>query len=261
MVTAAQIAANRRNALKSTGPRTAAGKSASSRNALRHGLAAQAAVVRGEDPADFERFRAELRQALAPRNWREEGLAETAVDAAWRMRRAWRAEAALFNRQGRLYLAPSGFRALLILQRYEMSAHRRFHRAIAMLERGRTLVERKRLTARSRSRRGCHARACRYMSRASRNRSTAAATARNRRLRATNPISRPCTDSQPLGVVRVWSSHRSRLAFAENRLSSWKSARKTRQTAKNSFESAPAWPPFVGGRRAPPHHPQPIALS
>jgi hypothetical protein len=34
-----QVAANRRNGLKSQGPRTAAGKGISSRNALRHGLA------------------------------------------------------------------------------------------------------------------------------------------------------------------------------------------------------------------------------
>ena len=38
MATAKQIAANRRNAQRSTGPRTAAGRSMSSRNALRHGL-------------------------------------------------------------------------------------------------------------------------------------------------------------------------------------------------------------------------------
>src|SRR5947207_703029 len=38
MATARQIAANRRNAQRSTGPRSAAGKSISSRNALRHGL-------------------------------------------------------------------------------------------------------------------------------------------------------------------------------------------------------------------------------
>jgi hypothetical protein len=38
MATEKQIAANRRNAQRSTGPRTAAGKSISSRNALRHGL-------------------------------------------------------------------------------------------------------------------------------------------------------------------------------------------------------------------------------
>jgi hypothetical protein len=84
MATAAQIAANRRNALKSTGPRTAAGKAASSRNALRHGLRARSAVVLGEDLRDFERFRAELRAALAPRGGREERLAETVVHAAWR---------------------------------------------------------------------------------------------------------------------------------------------------------------------------------
>lgn len=40
MATPAQIAANRRNALKSTGPRTAAGKARSRMNALKHGLRA-----------------------------------------------------------------------------------------------------------------------------------------------------------------------------------------------------------------------------
>jgi hypothetical protein len=38
MATEKQIAANRANALKSTGPRTAAGRAKSSRNAYRHGL-------------------------------------------------------------------------------------------------------------------------------------------------------------------------------------------------------------------------------
>jgi hypothetical protein len=36
-----QVEANRRNALKSTGPRTEAGKQVSRRNALRHGLTAE----------------------------------------------------------------------------------------------------------------------------------------------------------------------------------------------------------------------------
>jgi hypothetical protein len=38
MATEKQIAANRANAQKSTGPKTAAGRSRSSRNAVRHGL-------------------------------------------------------------------------------------------------------------------------------------------------------------------------------------------------------------------------------
>src|SRR5258708_7745965 len=40
MTSTSKIAANRRNSQKSCGPRTAAGKSVASRNALRHGLAA-----------------------------------------------------------------------------------------------------------------------------------------------------------------------------------------------------------------------------
>ena len=46
MATPAQIAANRRNALRSTGPRTVAGKARSSRNASRQGRAFE------PDPAD-----------------------------------------------------------------------------------------------------------------------------------------------------------------------------------------------------------------
>jgi len=142
MATAKQIAANRRNALRSTGPRTAAGRFASSRNALRHGLTARRAVVCDEDAHHFQRFRAEMRTALAPRGAREELLAETAVEAAWRLRRAARAEAAFFNRAGSWDEAFSDDgRELDALRRYEVAADRAFHRALALLERGRAGFE------------------------------------------------------------------------------------------------------------------------
>jgi hypothetical protein len=110
------------------------GKAASSRNALRHGLAARAVVVLDEDPQDFERFRAELQTALAPRCGLEQVLAETVVHAAWRRRRAARAEAALFNRGPAL----PELRELMTLVGYEAAADRAFHRALGLLERGRT---------------------------------------------------------------------------------------------------------------------------
>src|ERR1022692_661146 len=51
--TEAQINANRENAKKSTGPRTAEGKAASSRNRLLHGLRANKHILLDEDPEEF----------------------------------------------------------------------------------------------------------------------------------------------------------------------------------------------------------------
>ena len=45
MTSSAKVVANRRNALRSTGPRTVEGKSRSSRNAFRHGLLSNIPVL------------------------------------------------------------------------------------------------------------------------------------------------------------------------------------------------------------------------
>jgi hypothetical protein len=60
MATAAQIAANRRNALKSTGPKTALGKAKSSRNAHKHGVYSE--ISEGEVSAIVDMIEAELRR-------------------------------------------------------------------------------------------------------------------------------------------------------------------------------------------------------
>src|SRR6516162_10827889 len=54
-----QIEANRRNALKSTGPKTEAGKQASRRNAVRHGLTETVIGVL-EDAEDYRAFEAAI---------------------------------------------------------------------------------------------------------------------------------------------------------------------------------------------------------
>lgn len=60
-----QIEANRRNAALSTGPATAAGKAASARNALTHGLTTQSPILPGESEEEFLAHRDFYRGAYA----------------------------------------------------------------------------------------------------------------------------------------------------------------------------------------------------
>src|SRR5215472_14153317 len=53
-----QIEANRRNALRSTGPKTEAGKEVSRCNAVRHGLTAETVIGALEDAEDYKAFEA-----------------------------------------------------------------------------------------------------------------------------------------------------------------------------------------------------------
>ena len=98
MASPAQITANRRNAAKSTGPRTADGKAVTARNALRHGLTAEQVVLFDETAESFAAFHAALRAAYAPADAVEEELVERIVICAWRLRRAARVEAGLIER-------------------------------------------------------------------------------------------------------------------------------------------------------------------
>ncbi len=79
MATAAQIAANRRNAQKSTGPRTPEGNAVVAQNAIKHGLLAQEVVIKGEDPGEFALYRDGMLVELAPAGQMELMLAERIV--------------------------------------------------------------------------------------------------------------------------------------------------------------------------------------
>jgi len=96
MASVAQIQANRSNAQKSTGPRTAQGKAVASQNAVKHGLLAEQVVIHGEDPAQFDLYREGMLADLAPVGGIETMLAERAVSLAWRLRRAERLHSAVF---------------------------------------------------------------------------------------------------------------------------------------------------------------------
>lgn len=80
-----------------TGPRTPEGKAISSRNALKHGLAAKAVVIFDEDAAEYESFRAGFVERLAPAGAVEEFLVDRVVACAWRLRRVVRVEREVFE--------------------------------------------------------------------------------------------------------------------------------------------------------------------
>jgi len=90
MVTNAQIQANRLNAQKSTGPKTAEGKAVVAQNAVKHGLFARGNVIKCEKQADFDCFRDELLSGLSPVGGVEAMLAERVVSLSWRLKRAER---------------------------------------------------------------------------------------------------------------------------------------------------------------------------
>jgi hypothetical protein len=60
MASLSQIEANRRNAFRSTGPKTEAGKRRSRRNAVRHRLTAETVIEVLEDPEVYRSLPARL---------------------------------------------------------------------------------------------------------------------------------------------------------------------------------------------------------
>src|SRR3954451_9723332 len=87
MATKLQIAANRANSRKSTGPRTSEGKTASSANAIKSGIYAKATLIPGEDPADYDALRAEHYLQFAPANPDERDLLDLMIKYKWQLRR------------------------------------------------------------------------------------------------------------------------------------------------------------------------------
>src|SRR4051794_16194800 len=82
-----QLEANRKNAAKSTGPKTIAGKAVSSQNAITYGFTACAVVLSTEDGGLFRKLREELHAQLRPVGPVENDLVNEIAAARWRQRR------------------------------------------------------------------------------------------------------------------------------------------------------------------------------
>jgi len=162
MSTEKRIIANRRNAQKSTGPKTPEGKARSRLNALKHGLLAKDVVLHDEKDEDFVAMLEAFYEDCQPVGHLEESLVRHLAIAEWRLNRLTRAEAGLFwerMRQVRdsepedtprgsdehdeisrllgaaLLQDVSGNNAFALLIRYENFIRRSWFRALQMLER------------------------------------------------------------------------------------------------------------------------------
>jgi hypothetical protein len=100
MTSLRQIEANRRrNALKSTGPKTEAGKQVSRCNAVRHGLTAETVIGALEDAEDYRAFEAALIADYDAQSAVERELVLRLASLLWRLRRATAMETGLFEIQ------------------------------------------------------------------------------------------------------------------------------------------------------------------
>jgi hypothetical protein len=82
-----QQAANRRNAMRSTGPNTQEGKAAVSLNALKYGLRAKNLVLPTEDPAEYEQLWADLESDWQPKTRTERLCLEQMATSQWLLAR------------------------------------------------------------------------------------------------------------------------------------------------------------------------------
>ena len=147
MSSAAQLVANRANAQLSTGPRTPEGKSASSRNALKFGIHANALIIHGEDPDALAQLSADFHSQLKPNGELEAELVEVIVRSTWLQRRLSVIEAQVINSRlaardssdtplGDMFIQDcEGPRTLDKIFRRQQSLQRDFFRALTELRR------------------------------------------------------------------------------------------------------------------------------
>jgi len=149
MTSAKKAEANRRNALKSTGPRTPEGKAAVRLNALKHGLLSEEILLPGEDERALREFTESLRAELQPVGELENLLVDRIVSLTWRLRRLGRVEAGIFawelhgdvrgpdtSALGLAFIRDgNGANAFSKLSRYETTIERGLYKALHELQR------------------------------------------------------------------------------------------------------------------------------
>ncbi|MBX7500021.1 hypothetical protein K3181_01025 [Qipengyuania sp. YG27] len=113
-----QMAANRRNALRSTGPRSPEGRDRSSRNAQSHGVLSERVTTDGEGGDLYRQMLSELIAEYAPRSETEHLLVQRLANLFWRERRLIHAERQELSQiEGNIFETASGSSTSLPISR------------------------------------------------------------------------------------------------------------------------------------------------
>ena len=139
-----QIAANRRNASKSTGPTTEEGKQRSRCNAVRHGIAAETAIGALEDAQDYKAFKSAITADYDAQSAVERELVLRLANLLWRLRRATAMETGLFEIQAdhlsqignERYFAPES-REIVLCDLWALVLGQRRQRPVTLAHNGR----------------------------------------------------------------------------------------------------------------------------
>lgn len=93
-----RIDANRANAKKSTGPKTAQGKARTAQNGISHGLCSTRLIVRPDEKKEFDSFLLQLTGSFRPEGGAELTFFDQLIGAAWNLRRVARLESELYDK-------------------------------------------------------------------------------------------------------------------------------------------------------------------
>jgi hypothetical protein len=97
MSTERQIEANRRNAARSTGPRSVEGKAASRMNALKSGIDAEATIIIGEDAGALAELTESFYRDYQPATAMEAALLDNIIRDTWLLTRFFRIDAEIVD--------------------------------------------------------------------------------------------------------------------------------------------------------------------
>ena len=125
--TPAQFAANHANSQKSTGPKTEAGKAASSQNNFRHGLSGAFVVQCWENAEHYTDLLAGLRDEHQPANPSEALLVEQMAQHWWLVQRALRLQELSFHTDGPVCTSE---KELALYMRYQTTHQRAFSKCL-----------------------------------------------------------------------------------------------------------------------------------